>query len=96
MFIKIFIYSNQNGVFAVRAGSNITKSGGQLRSVLMAQVHPYYNPITIDYDVAVLKLENALDFNSLVQPIALPPFGVEVDRNSPGIVSGWGMTQVNF
>lgn len=64
--------------------------------MLSAQVHPFYNPKTIDYDVAVLKLRTALDFSGLVQPIALPPFGQEVDRNSPGTISGWGLTRVSF
>lgn len=67
-----------------------------MRTVATADVHPFYDPISVDYDVAVLKLQTPLSFNSFVQPIPLPAFGQEVDKKLEGTISGWGMTRVSF
>uniref|UniRef100_A0A336LVY3 CSON001567 protein n=1 Tax=Culicoides sonorensis TaxID=179676 RepID=A0A336LVY3_CULSO len=80
--------------YGVRAGSNTTKSGGQFRSVLSTQVHPSYDSMTIDYDVAILKLRTPLNFGALVQPIPLAPLGKFIDAKVRATVSGWGATRV--
>lgn len=35
-------------------------------------VHPYYNPFTIDNDIALLHIDSPIEYNSYVQPVCLP------------------------
>ncbi len=63
-------------------------SGVQTRGVLQFVVHPGYNPLTIENDVAVLRLSAPVTFGDRVRPISLrrtsPP------PNAQAVISGWG------
>ncbi|XP_055700155.1 trypsin 3A1-like [Phlebotomus papatasi] len=56
-------------------------------------VHPNitYLDKQLDYDIAVLELEERLDFNEKCQPIALPRASEEVCDNAFMLASGFGM-----
>ena len=54
-------------------------------------MHSNYDPVTLDYDIALIKLTTPLTFESdnKIAPVCLPPSGslyVGVDA----IVTGWG------
>lgn len=77
----------------VRVGSSFKSKDGELVAVKEVKVHPKYNPSTIDYDFALLKLNKSLEFSETVHSVRLP----KQDENPPAgtmcTVSGWGNTQ---
>ena len=66
---------------------------GQRISVMEAVNHPMYNSMTLDNDLAILKLKSSLTFNENVQPACLPdPYFTPEDSGEFAVVSGWGTT----
>ena len=65
------------------------------------KIHKEYNPRNYDNDIAILTLEEAVDFNEAVSPICLPSFDVaKTETVSRGrftgkqpFVAGWGSTK---
>ncbi|XP_053906502.1 transmembrane protease serine 9 isoform X2 [Cuculus canorus] len=55
--------------------------------------HPLFNPIFLDFDVALLELERPLVFNKYIQPICLPLAGQKFPVGKKCIISGWGDLQ---
>jgi len=54
---------------------------------------PHFNRISLDYDIALLKLTKPLEFNDAIQPICLP-FGLkELPYNKSCYATGWGATE---
>lgn len=68
------------------------------RTVSKIVVHPNFNGITYENDVALLKLEQKVNFADHIQPVCLPPPDQsEDDPTRPrgplpkyGTVAGWG------
>uniref|UniRef100_A0A668USN4 Vitamin K-dependent protein C n=2 Tax=Oreochromis aureus TaxID=47969 RepID=A0A668USN4_OREAU len=61
-------------------------------------VHPEYNnPNSVDFnnDIALIKLEDTLTFNSSVMPVCLPEPGATYDTGVMGLVSGFGLVNEN-
>uniref|UniRef100_A0A3Q0S5W9 complement subcomponent C1r n=1 Tax=Amphilophus citrinellus TaxID=61819 RepID=A0A3Q0S5W9_AMPCI len=57
-------------------------------------VHPEYNnPNSLNYnnDIALIKLQDTITFNSSVMPLCLPAEGATYDTNVMGLVSGFGI-----
>ena len=74
--------------FQVRVGAH-SVAGGIVIAVVKCKIHPFYNPMTLDNDIALLKLDVLLDFSDPhVQPICL------TTRDFPEwttcTVTGWG------
>jgi hypothetical protein len=84
----------QVDIFYIRVGSNYTTRGGQFVPVTKISIHNSYDPNHNDYDAAVLKLGQDLEFNDYVQPIALDDGTASVEENVEGVISGWGATEV--
>ncbi|NWH70294.1 TMPS9 protease, partial [Piaya cayana] len=55
--------------------------------------HPLFNPLFLDFDVALLELERPLVFNKYIQPICLPLAGEKFPVGKKCIISGWGDLQ---
>ena len=58
-----------------------------------------YNPVTLENDIVILKLDNALEFNNNVQPACLPGSADYLDTNSKEeqcFTSGWGALYGNL
>lgn len=60
-------------------------------------IHPSYNSITYDYDVALMKLRpdksgNGIVFNDYVQPACLPSDNLKMSSGTRCEISGWGST----
>ncbi|KAL9702285.1 hypothetical protein quinque_005803 [Culex quinquefasciatus] len=77
----------------VRVGSSLHGSGGQLVSVKRVIQHPQYNPNTIDYDFALLELEQPVQLSEEFFAVELPEQDQEVEDGQLLQVSGWGYTQ---
>ncbi|XP_054727248.1 serine protease SP24D-like [Anastrepha obliqua] len=77
-------YSASN--FSVRAGTVTFNSGGVVTPVAEVKIHPEYS--SFNYDIALLRLNQSLDFTDEIKPILLA--SVEVPENSSVIITGWG------
>jgi len=54
--------------------------------------HPSWNPSTLDWDVALLKLTTNINFGTNVQPVDLAPADSNDFADSPATCTGWGTT----
>lgn len=58
--------------------------------------HPQYDTITVDNDIALLRLSQALEYTPAVAPICLPCGMTETNfQKGTGTVTGWGTTVSN-
>lgn len=76
-------------VLKVRYGSSTHASGGLISNVMCTREHPLHNPITNDYDIAVVKIMGNFFDSPVVRPIPLCAFD-----SVPGTVAfiiGWGV-----
>ncbi|KAM4730647.1 transmembrane protease serine 3 [Anableps anableps] len=63
------------------------------RAVKSIVHHPQYRDKGLDYDIALMRLEEPLVFNGLVEPICLPNYGEEFAEGTMCWISGWGATE---
>ncbi|XP_064212501.1 trypsin-1 [Tribolium castaneum] len=77
----------------VSVGSKFLSEGGTIESVCDFYIHPLYEHVTFDNDIAVLRLCNELVFDENVSAIGLPEFEEVVEEGSVGVVAGWGKTE---
>lgn len=75
---------------AVVAGTTDWEGGGVETSIRKFVMHPKFDPKTFDYDIAILKLTDKLQYGPRIQPITLPVYRQEFKPGSVGVVSGWG------
>ncbi|XP_061575933.1 mannan-binding lectin serine protease 1 [Cololabis saira] len=73
------------------------QQGSTSRTVNRILLHPDFQPSNYNNDVALLRLEEPLDFSPLVRPVCLPPPHRQGDPPSPppnslGVVAGWGIS----
>uniref|UniRef100_A0A8C4RT05 Ovochymase-1 n=1 Tax=Erpetoichthys calabaricus TaxID=27687 RepID=A0A8C4RT05_ERPCA len=61
----------------------------QKRSVKKVIIHPRYNDSTLDYDLALLLLEDALQYNKNVRPVCLPHANWTLEPGKICTVTGW-------
>ncbi|XP_058831360.1 trypsin-3-like [Topomyia yanbarensis] len=76
--------------FSVRAGSTFRNEGGQLVMISEIFVHPNYDDWTLDWDIAVLRLGQALTFGATIQPITLPNKSFQIEQGALASIAGWG------
>ncbi|KAL0627175.1 Suppressor of tumorigenicity 14 protein [Plecturocebus cupreus] len=55
--------------------------------------HPSFNDFTFDYDIALLELEQPVEYSSVVRPICLPDTSHVFPAGKAIWVTGWGHTQ---
>jgi secreted trypsin-like serine protease len=77
------IYGRESSKFQIRAGSDLRSQGGQIVNVTKFFLHPDYQPNGFYNDIAVMKLQKRLQFNSKVWSIALPAKGYKVPNGAP-------------
>uniref|UniRef100_H2Y821 Peptidase S1 domain-containing protein n=1 Tax=Ciona savignyi TaxID=51511 RepID=H2Y821_CIOSA len=69
-------------------------AGEALMNVVNITIHPKYNPVTLDNDIAILKLEKSIVYNSTIRPICYNDFGV-VTEGTTCVATGFGQLQSN-
>lgn len=57
-------------------------------------VHPGFDPVRLNNDLAVIKLPSPVPFSTEIQPVQLPPlsYATKTFQNALGRVSGFGRT----
>lgn len=79
-----------------RAGSSIKGNGGTVHAAIKVLWHPKYNSWEIDYDYALVQVEQPFPIGSAgVQ--AIKPTETEPAAGTSTVVTGWGSLSVrNF
>lgn len=65
---------------------------GQYRNVVEIIRHPNYNPINLENDVALIRINTNLNYNTNVGPILLTNSSSNSSVGTVGRVTGWGDT----
>ncbi|XP_071805389.1 mannan-binding lectin serine protease 1-like [Asterias amurensis] len=78
-----------------------------VRSALEIIKHAEFDHVTLDYDVALIHLNESIQFNDVIRPICLPPQSTHIeqgddkhvyipnvaDTDTTAVVIGWGQIQ---
>ncbi|KAJ8916692.1 hypothetical protein NQ315_000337 [Exocentrus adspersus] len=86
----------KRGVYSVRAGSIYVDRGGSVVYIKKALLHPSYDRMREDYDLAVLQLAQPLKLSNAIKPVRLPVSNELPLPNTKGYVSGWGSLSTFF
>lgn len=79
----------------IRIGSSLLESGGKIVHPLKITRHPKaVNYIDLDYDVAVIELENDIELSETAQIIKIADS--EPTVGDQGLISGWGSQEVSI
>ncbi|XP_009282561.1 PREDICTED: transmembrane protease serine 9 [Aptenodytes forsteri] len=90
-----FNETNPEEIEAYMGTTSLNGTDGNAVKVNVTRViqHPLFNPIILDFDVAVLELARPLVFNKYIQPICLPLAVQKFPVGKKCIISGWGNLQ---
>lgn len=81
--------------FVIKAGStNLNSRDGCIVSISKVTMHPKYQPLSQDYDIAVANLRKPVKLSNTIQIVKLPPFSMSIPKKT-GTVVGWGATGPN-
>ncbi|KAJ8955228.1 hypothetical protein NQ318_000254 [Aromia moschata] len=75
---------------SVRAGSSTKSFGGQLVDVRRIYTHPEYNIRTLDYDFALLELDQPITVQT-ASPAILPEPNIQFYEGQTIVTTGWGL-----
>lgn len=94
MHYKVYFSSGVSSEnLSVRVGSSYHRSGGSIIRVKQVIQNQRYSSRSLDYDVSLLELAEAVTFTDKVQSIELPPSNARIPDGTKCLVSGWGATQ---
>lgn len=81
-----------NQIEVVAGAYNFSDPGEQVRQqrrkLTSVQIHPRFDYLTQQHDIALLELDQPLEYNSYIQPVQLPQSSVEFSVNCS--VIGYG------
>ncbi|XP_009893035.1 PREDICTED: transmembrane protease serine 5-like, partial [Charadrius vociferus] len=79
-------------VFAgvIAHGSIKQEAGVSVKKIIY---HPLYNDNSLDYDIALMKLQVPLNFSDAIRAVCLPPSHQDLLQGTQCWVSGWGYTR---
>ncbi|XP_007887786.1 chymotrypsinogen B-like [Callorhinchus milii] len=89
------VRANDHRVILGVSDRNLQLQDGQIMEISKVIVHPQYNPKTMSYDMALLKLEMPVTVNDHVSTVCLP---TATDLFPSGMfctTTGWGLTNPN-
>ncbi|XP_068772590.1 transmembrane protease serine 5 [Struthio camelus] len=75
---------------AIAHGSVGQQAGAPVEKIIY---HPLYDDRSLDYDVALMKLQVPLNFSDAVRAVCLPPSRQDLFQGTQCWVSGWGYTR---
>jgi len=82
----------QNGMYIVAGEWNVRSTSGKeqvVRSEMYAK-HNRYSSYSMDFDIALIKLEKPMEMNSCVGTVCLPTEGSDVAGGTNCWITGWG------
>lgn len=82
--------------FALRVGSRYTNKDGLYLATSQVIYHPLYNDVTFENDIAIIKIEEPLEFDESISPISLPDNEITFDDGDLVTVTGWGRLYVTI
>ncbi|XP_009878884.1 PREDICTED: transmembrane protease serine 9 [Charadrius vociferus] len=90
-----FNETNPEEIEAYVGTTSLNGTDGNAVKVNITRViqHPLFNPIILDFDVAILELARPLVFNKYIQPVCLPLAVQKFPVGKKCIISGWGDLQ---
>lgn len=74
----------------VHVGLTCRTDIGYVKIVKKIIIHPHYVAIELTNDIAILILEEQLEFSETIQPIELPSLKLMLTSDAPVITTGWG------
>lgn len=81
----------------IRAGSSVRDEGGTIHHADSVKRHEKFsvdkNEQSSSYDIAVIKVLERFNFDSVTQPIKLFRYGEKLRPNMQGLESGWGSNE---
>ncbi|XP_011501550.1 PREDICTED: trypsin 5G1-like [Ceratosolen solmsi marchali] len=80
--------------FHVRVGSSKYYENGAIYNIKNIAIHPNYNNIILDYDVALLELTKSIVFDKNTMPIDIPENNEIIQDKTNISIAGWGATQL--
>ncbi|XP_027639056.2 transmembrane protease serine 9 [Falco peregrinus] len=90
-----FNETNPEEIEAYMGTTSLNGTDGNAVKVNVTRVieHPFFDPVFLDFDVAVLELARPLVFNKYIQPICLPLAAQKFPIGKKCLISGWGDLQ---
>ncbi|XP_026747391.1 trypsin-like [Trichoplusia ni] len=77
----------------IRIGSTDSNSGGTTYETSLYSIHPRYNSITNNYDIAVIRVASGMTLNSnTTKAIQMVDSGSDVEDGDNVTATGWGAT----
>lgn len=73
-------------------GHNISTDYTDIRRVDEIFQHEYFDPVSYDNDIAIIKLEKPIQFGPKIQPACLPSTQFEDYAGELTLIAGWGRT----
>lgn len=80
--------------WSVRVGSSYLQRDGSLHQVVEAKIHEQFVSETLDYDIALIKVEPPIEFSEAVRPVVVASNRDELHAGDVVQVSGWGRIEV--
>lgn len=65
----------------------------QVRQVKTIVVHPHFDVVSYDSDIALVQLDIPLEYNAAVRPVCLPNSTETLSSSYLCTASGWGITE---
>lgn len=78
---------------SIRAGSASNRKGGDIYAVKKIYQHPDFDRAVIDFDYALLELEDEIELDETKQIVKLHDQDEEIADGTTCTISGWGNTQ---
>lgn len=79
-----------------RVGSAVCGNGGAVYQVKRFMKHKNFDHKTVDYDFALLELEESIQFNEAAKPIKMMDRQQNPSDKDSVLVTGWGSTNPAF
>ncbi|XP_064603603.1 atrial natriuretic peptide-converting enzyme-like [Liolophura sinensis] len=82
-----------SGGWTLKVGHTRRRSYSQYRLIRHADriiIHPNFSPYTVDNDIALIHLNEPVQFNDFVRPICLAPKGYIPPLGTRCVAAGWG------
>ena len=86
----IFGKHNLKSAEVLTSDRGFIESSPVVRKAKRVVIHPNYNHLTLENDLALIELETDVDYDQHIQPICLPEKGKDF-VGADGYVSGWGV-----